>query len=448
MIQPNSSNIDHPKQTTPMKMNQQCASYDISVKQTLQNLSAFTCLVLAALAFCTASASAQIVPVLTWDAGNTNNGAAIDPGSGSWNIDTTTNFNWNNGSGNVSWTQTSTTAPLVQNTIFPGPDGAYQVVLDGPQIAVSNLTINASGYTFSGSPINAVINSLLSVASGKSVIFSNNFAANNNARVWQLGTSGAPSSMTVFGTIGGSQPIFTSTNGSTFYFAGISQPSVVTVNANVMQTNGTFTTSGFSIGRPGFGITTQPQSGNATFPAVFTIDGPNTVVNMPTSFQMSRASGGSGTVIVQNGATVNLGAGGTSGSGAQNIQLVSDNNANAHAAFKVYGGTVNLGIVGNGTAIGTILFNRAGSSAGSTAEFTQTGGVVNAWGGVTFGAASGAFTAGIAALTNSGGFLYIGNGGGGGITRRTGAPPTKYVELFGGSRGALSSLGFSVSIMP
>src|SRR5882762_746424 len=438
-----------------MKTNIHHASDGTPLRQTSQNLHFFTPLrlLLAALAFCAASASAQVVPTLTWDAGNTNNGATIDPGSGSWNTDNTTNFNWNNGSGNVSWTQTSTTAPLVQNTVFSGPDGAYQVALDGSQIALSNMTINASGYTFSGSPIYAANLSLLSVANGKSVIFSNNFATINNSRYWQLGSSGSPSSMVVFGNIGGVQLVFTSTNGSTFYLAGNSTPSVVTINANVMQTNGTSSSGGFSIGRPGFPGGTfpagspQPQAGNATFPAVYTLDGPSTVLNMTTSFQMSRASGGTATVIVQNGATVNLGAGGASGSGAQNIQMVSDNNANAHGAFKVYGGTVNLGIVGSGTAIGTILFNRAGSSSGSTAEFTQTGGVVNAWGGVTFGAASGTFTAGIAALTNSGGFLYIGNGGGIGITIKPGSAPTNYVVLSGGTVGALSSWVSSVPMI-
>src|SRR6266699_5130634 len=96
---------------------------------------------LAALTFCAASASAAI---LTWDAGNTNNGATIDSASGAWDTDTTTNLNWNNGVGNVSWTQTSTTAPLGQNTVFSGPDGAYQVSLDGVQLALSNMTINAS----------------------------------------------------------------------------------------------------------------------------------------------------------------------------------------------------------------------------------------------------------------------------------------------------------------
>jgi fibronectin-binding autotransporter adhesin len=426
-----------------VKINKQHAGYGITLERISQNVSAWTCILLAAIAFCAANASAQVVPTLTWDAGNTTNGPTIDPGSGAWDTDTTTNFNWNNGTTNVSWTQTSITAPLVQNTVFSGPDGAYQVALDGVQIAVSNLFINGSGYTFSGSPLWASQNSLLRVADGKSVIFSNNFATINNTRVWQLGAGGSPSSMTVNGNIGGVQIIFTSTNGSTFYLAGNSAPSVVTINANIMQTNGTFATGGFSIGRPGFSITTQPTSGNATFPGVFTLDGSNTVGNFTTALQISRG-GGSGIVIVQNGATMNLGAGGASGSGAQNIQIESELANNSHGAFRVFGGTVNVGTVGSGTAIGTILFNRAGSNPGSTAEFTQTGGVVNAWGGITFGAASGTFTQGIAALTNSGGFLYIGNGGGVGITRKPGSAPTNYIVLSGGTVGALSSWVSSV----
>src|SRR5256884_4083335 len=147
----------------PMKTNKRRASYGTPLKQTLQILPPFFTplrLLLAALAFCAASVSAQVVPVLTWDAGNTNNGVTIDSASGAWDTDTTTNLNWNNGIGNVSWTQTSTTAPLVQSTVFSGPDGAYQVALDGTQISLSNMTINASGYTFSGSPLNAAINSI------------------------------------------------------------------------------------------------------------------------------------------------------------------------------------------------------------------------------------------------------------------------------------------------
>ena len=87
--------------------------------QVLQNFSAFICLLLGIFAFCANNASAA---QLTWDAGNTNNGATINSASGAWNIDTTTNLNWNNGSGNVSWTQTGTAAPLaVATSVIESP---------------------------------------------------------------------------------------------------------------------------------------------------------------------------------------------------------------------------------------------------------------------------------------------------------------------------------------
>jgi hypothetical protein len=55
-------------------------------------------LLVAALLFCAASASA-----LTWDAGSngTNTTGTIITGSGNWDLVTS---NWNNGSSNVLWT--------------------------------------------------------------------------------------------------------------------------------------------------------------------------------------------------------------------------------------------------------------------------------------------------------------------------------------------------------
>src|SRR5258706_13806296 len=94
-----------------MKMNNQragCGKYPKQV-QVLQNFSADICRLLDIFAFCATNASAA---QLFWDAGNTNNGASIDAGSGAWDIDTTTNINWNNGSGNVSWIQRRTTPAL------------------------------------------------------------------------------------------------------------------------------------------------------------------------------------------------------------------------------------------------------------------------------------------------------------------------------------------------
>jgi fibronectin-binding autotransporter adhesin len=375
-----------------------------------------------------AGASAQN---LIWDAGNTNNGAAIDPGSGGWNIDTTTNLNWNNGSSNVSWTQTSTTAGL-KGAIFNGPDaaaGTYQISLDLGQVAFTNLAINANGYTFNG-PSSMFLNTsgTLLVADGKNVTFNNNFAQNNSAKFWQLGTGPVPATMTVNGNITGDQLVFNSTNGSTFLFGGNTAASVTTIDANVWQTNGTSTGANtWQVGRAVTG-----SGGNNI--GVFVLDGPNTVMNFNTSLQISRG-GGNGTVILQNGATMNVGT----GSAAQNVQIESESGGTPHGTFKMYGGTLNVGAVGSGTAIGQIILARQGSPAGATAVFTQTGGVVNAWGGIFFGASSGTFSGGTAAFTNSGGFLYIGSGGSIGVSRGAVFPPTNYFVLSGGTVGALSS---------
>jgi autotransporter-associated beta strand protein len=167
---------------------------------------------------------------------------------------------------------------------------------------------------------------------------------------------------------------------------------------------------------------------------VFVLDGPNTVETFNTSLQISRG-GGNGTVINQNGATMNIGT----GSAAQNIQIESEPANNSHGTFKVTGGTVNIGQVGSTTAIGMIWLNKGGSQLGSTAVFTQSGGTVNAWGGVLIGAPSGTFNGGTSAFTNSGGFLYIGSGGSIGISRGAVFAPTNYFVLSGGTVGAMAS---------
>src|SRR5258706_12237888 len=107
------------QKATLMKTHEQIAGSGRSLKRILQKFSAFTCLMLGMLAFCATNASAQ----LFWDAGNTNNGSTINAGSGAWDIDTTTNINWNNGSGNVSFTQTSISAGN-QAVTFVGLDAA------------------------------------------------------------------------------------------------------------------------------------------------------------------------------------------------------------------------------------------------------------------------------------------------------------------------------------
>src|ERR1700722_19345396 len=154
---------------------------------------ALPCLLLTTLFGVVSASAAQ----LTWDAGNTNDAGTIESASGNWDPGTT-NFNWNTGTGNIVWPQTSATAPTT-GAIFGGPDaaaGTYQITIDGP-VAYTNLTINANGYYFNGpSTMYQSSPGSLFVADGKSVTFSNNMVGNNATMIWQLGTSGAASSLT------------------------------------------------------------------------------------------------------------------------------------------------------------------------------------------------------------------------------------------------------------
>lgn len=181
-----------------------------------------------------------------------------------------TNLNWNNGSGNTNWTQTSTTGPT-QGATFNGPDAAantYQVVVDNGQVSATNLTINASGYAFSGSPVYLnLATPLLFIADGKSVTFSNNLTGNNSTSELRMGNNGAPATVVLDGTMTGFQPLFSSTNGSLFYLAGsgINSSGTAHVNANVLMTNGTYNSTGaFVIGRQRPGQT-QPLNDTGTF---------------------------------------------------------------------------------------------------------------------------------------------------------------------------------------
>lgn len=382
--------------------------------------------------------------VLTWDAGNTNNAGAIDPASGSWNT-APDNLSWNNGSGNVNWTQTSTTVAL-NGAIFAGPDapaGTYPIALDGTQIAFNNLALNANGYVFSGANLYQPSGTVLTVADGVSVTFNNNITGNNaSSQVWRLGAGGAPASMILLGSFSGGQFAFSTTNGSTLWLggAGTSSGGVTTINANVIQTNGTWqNTSGsgtWQVGRPG-ASGTQADAGKAAFPGVFTLDGENAVLNLTPQMQIAR-SGGSGTVIIKNGTVNMVGATAT----AATVQVLNDNSAGGQGSFFMQGGTLN---VGSGSAAGVIGLAKVGAGANSRAVFSQSGGTVRAWGGITIGSASGTYAAdSVSAFTNSGGFLYVGNVNSVGISRYAAFSPANYFVLSGGTVGALQSWSSSV----
>jgi fibronectin-binding autotransporter adhesin len=390
-----------------------------------------TALAAAALMTAAISPAAQ----LTWDAGDTANGATIDAASGAWNTDTTTNVNWNSGAANVSWTQTSTTAALNGGT-FAGTDaaaGTYKIALDGPQIAVNNLTINANGYEFSGSPLYLPTSAVISVADGKNVTFNNLVTGFNGVSTWRLGAGGAAASMTLLGNFTGGQFGVGSTNGSTLWLggAGTSSGGTFTINANVIHTNGTWAnTATWQVGRPGAGGT-YADAGRAAFPGVYTMDGDSATLNLTAQLMISRG-GGSGKVIIKKG-TVNLTAVGVNAT----VEVLKEGSALGQGFFIMEGGTMT---VGSSAGAGVIGLAKGGAGTNSQAVFSQSGGIIRAWGGVSIGAASGTFNvSSLSAFTNSGGALYIGNVGGIGITRFALAPATNYFVLSGGTIGALQS---------
>lgn len=428
-----------------MKPNRQLATAGIFLKQTLQLIRPFFMRLglLLAMVFFAANASADN---LIWDAGNTNNGPTIDPGSGAWDTDITTNLNWNNGSSNVSWTQNSTTSPL-NSAIFNGPDapdGTYQVFVDDPgQISVSNLVFNASGYTLSGSTIdlrNSVAafaaTNLFVIADGKSVTISNNLNGANTTSEFRMGSNGAPATVVFYGNMTGFQPRWTSTNGSIFYLAGgtINTPTAH-FDADVRLTNGTYNSSGaFVIGRRLTG--SQPNNGTGSF----TVDGPSTILNHTADYiSVGRDSVWNSTLIIQNGATVNFQTGARNNNFEIGIPRPGSSGANNQSWLKMLGGTLNAGPGSDATTFPrTIKIADGGSRAGEISVLTQSGGVINAWAGIQIGG-SGTYDGGTGALTNSGGFLYVGNYGGNGIRYGTGIPPTNRVSLSGGTVGALQN---------
>jgi len=387
---------------------------------------------------------------LFWDAGNTNNGPAIDPGSGAWDTDTTTNFNWNNGSINANWKQTGTTTGST-GAIFQGPDaapGTYHVSIDGGQVAATNLVINASGYVFTGSPIylNAGPLPLLMVSNGVNVIFSNNLTGasltgNNGNAELRAGDNGPAASVTIYGALTGWQPQFTSTNGSVFYFANptatVSSEGTATFNADVRITNGTWNSSGaFVIGRVRGASSSQPNNSTGKV----TLDGPNTILNHTSDYiSIGRDSAWNATLNIQNGATVNYQTGIHNNNVGLGIPRPGSSGANNQSWVNIYGGTLNMGPGADPAANPrTIFIANGGSAPGEISVLTQTGGVIYAWGGIQFGG-SGTYNGGTAGLTNAGGFLYIGNYGGDGLKNGGTLAPTNYITFSGGTIGALGS---------
>jgi len=114
-----------------------------------------------------------------WDPANSTNGATIDAGSGTWDL-AGTNTVWNDGAGNVAWTQTSATSAL-HSAQFAGadaPEGTTYTITLGGSVAV-NTTNNALRFSNNGYVLTApeatnyvVTTRQLTTDSGKTVTLS------------------------------------------------------------------------------------------------------------------------------------------------------------------------------------------------------------------------------------------------------------------------------------
>ncbi len=418
-----------------MKLTKETTKRNSSMKPTLQGIKFIILpirhfLVLAIL-LCAASAFAQ---QLTWDAGSngTNTGSTVISASGNWDTSTA---NWNNGVADVAWLQTAGTGtPPYYGAIFDGPDGTngqYQVNVDAGTIYTTNILINNNGYTLSGSPIWITNNSGITVAAGKTATISNNLANGGN----YLGVAvGSGSVLNLYGTYTGAPHMFGA--GTVNLGAAWTENNTTEIDCGLLNitTNGSMSTGGNSFY---LGYQSGGYDGLSDTVGAVTINGGS--LTMAGNKLILGRNGGTATFMLQSGIfNFNVNGSGTvvpTSPGNNLISIPNNDTSGDQASFTVSGGTMTMGNSGYFPVIG-LLPGGSGSSAIEHAAFTQTGGTIMAWGGITIGETAGTSTAGTVGLTNSGGFLYLGANG---IDLFANHPPNTSVTFSGGTVGALAS---------
>jgi len=414
-----------------MKITESIANHRFTPKQALQHPRFFSTPLrhllgmAVAMLFCAASApAAQYI----WDPSELGTGTA---GSGTWD---TTTADWYPGSGSdVVWVGTGTANGSPANgATFNGPDGTYAITM-GVVPAVNNLTINASGYTFSAA--NAIYlgsSDTLSVAAGKTVTFNCSMDGSGTSPFWVLG-SGA--TMNVGGNLtAGQQVRLAGASGSAYNLTGTGNvPGIVYVLAPVNLTgSGVSMTvnSSFFIGYAQTINSTLYSSGTLTVNgATLTVTGNN--------FLMGRSSG-SGTLTINNNGIVNAET-----SAAHIFAINYDGSANSSATVNVNGGSLTVGSPTlEAVASAITFFNATGENTTASASMYLTSGTIDAYGGIEFGVVASGSTPGTATLTQSGGILNVGPLG---IFFGLGSPNTT-ITLSGGTVGALGATGWASSL--
>lgn len=368
---------------------------------------------------------------LTWDPlGNGGSPSA----NGNWDT-TAGNAVWYNGTSDLVWNQTSGTAPL-NGAIFGGGDGTWAVTNDAVQVAVTNLNINNSGYTFWGpNAIYLGANDLATVAAGKSVTFNCNLAGSGTSPCWVLGSG---STMNVAGNFtSGQQVRLAGAANSAFNLTGSGNaPAIMFILAPVNVSAGSLIPSAsFYIGY----TQTLPAPNSTTYSAgTLTISGSSTVFTVNGNILIIGRATGTGTLNINDGTST---VGNTTAN--RNLAINYDSSASSSGTVNVNGGVLN---VGSASQLGNrINFFQTAGTGPATATLTQTGGQINTWGGVQFGPSSGTTLSGSANWVQSGGSIYV---GGSGITTAStftaGNSDSFSIFLTGGTVGALASWSSSL----
>jgi autotransporter-associated beta strand protein len=255
------------------------------------------------------------VPGVLWDSGNTNNGAVIDPASGTWDLNPA-NMVWNSSGVNVSF-------PSGNGAIFAGADGAYGIKL-GAAITASAMTFVNSGYTL---------------------------------------TNDTPQSLTL--TNSGGVPSFAVAAGKT-----------MTIGTNVTVNVGTTEFFGNQGNTPGGTIiienggTFQENTGNT-----WVLDGAGSVISVRTGGVLKHASGGSGQLAIGAGNTGNGPVLSVDGGSV----IISANNCPIYIASGVAGVagtlTINSGTVA--MPAGTVTNLNIGTQTGNIGTLNLNGGTLS-----------------------------------------------------------------------
>lgn len=372
-----------------------------------------------------AGSAALSAATLTWDPGNTSNGGTIDPGNGTWDL---SSMIWNSVSGDVVWSQTSTTVPL-NNAVFGGADGTYAVTVGGTQIAVTDMAFNNSGYTLSSGAIylNGANDPALTVAANKTATINSAFTGINQQTTFKV-NSGA--TLNLGGGLNTLQFVFDG-GGTVNLTTGVYTPNLIwTKNITLDQKSG---------------VTVNLAAGNTVFVGY----GGSDIYTVESGATLTLGAGGSLRIAQAGGVSGTMNSAGTVTVGNFTAASLVDIGSYPGPQTGILNVTAGTFTVASGNAGSMILVGDTSGGGGNDADVYQvnvSGGILNTP-KIQYGNASTAYsTKSSATLNVSGGTLYVGAGGIANNPTNSTCHPANETNLF--SSGTVGALADWACAMP